>query len=189
MARFIRPSTTQSTVALWAKSVLQALVVFAIFMIALPWLANWLLPHAVPLPFWPRAVVGAGLFAGGMAVWAVCLDVLVRRGRGTPSELDAPRHVVTTGPFAVVRHPYDMGQQAVIWGEALYLSSFGVLLYVTLVTLAVCYFQVYVEEPELRERFGKQYEDYCRRVPRWLPRLDIMNGGGARGRTREPEAD
>lgn len=68
-----------------------------------------------------------------------------------------------------------MGQQAVIWGEALYLSSLGVLLYV--VTLFVYCFVVYLEEPELRERFGKQYEDYCHRVPRWLPRLDTLAGG------------
>ena len=27
------------------------------------------------------------------------------------------------------------------------------------------------EEPTLRRRFGAEYEDYCRRVPRWWPRL------------------
>jgi protein-S-isoprenylcysteine O-methyltransferase Ste14 len=29
---------------------------------------------------------------------------------------------------------------------------------------------VLLEERELRERFGAEYEDYCRRVPRYLPR-------------------
>ena len=190
MARFIvRPSTTESTVALLAKSALQAMLGFAIFVIVLPWLANWLPPSRVPLPFWPRAVVGGGLFVGGMAVWAVCLDVFSRRGRGTPFPLDAPRHLVTTGLFAVVRNPIVVGEQAVIWGEALYLSSLGVLLYATLATLGSCCIVVYAEEPELRERFGEQYEAYCRRVPRWLPRLYTLAGGGARGGTREPEAD
>jgi protein-S-isoprenylcysteine O-methyltransferase Ste14 len=28
---------------------------------------------------------------------------------------------------------------------------------------------VRVEEPELRDRFGARYEEYCRQVPRWLP--------------------
>jgi protein-S-isoprenylcysteine O-methyltransferase Ste14 len=29
---------------------------------------------------------------------------------------------------------------------------------------------VQLEEKELRDRFGKQYEDYCVRVPRFIPR-------------------
>jgi protein-S-isoprenylcysteine O-methyltransferase Ste14 len=27
-----------------------------------------------------------------------------------------------------------------------------------------------VEEPRLVRRFGREYEEYTRRVPRWLPR-------------------
>jgi protein-S-isoprenylcysteine O-methyltransferase Ste14 len=30
---------------------------------------------------------------------------------------------------------------------------------------------LYVEEPELRRRFGECYEAYCREVPRWRPTL------------------
>jgi protein-S-isoprenylcysteine O-methyltransferase Ste14 len=30
---------------------------------------------------------------------------------------------------------------------------------------------VRVEERDLRKRFGQDYDRYCRRVPRWLPRL------------------
>ena len=27
------------------------------------------------------------------------------------------------------------------------------------------------EEPGLRKRFGKEYEEYCKNVPRYIPRL------------------
>ena len=170
MARGIRPSTTQSTVALWAKSALDTLLFFALCMIVLPWLANWLLPQPVPLPFWPRALVGGVLVVTGITVWVTCLDVFSRRGRGTPFPLDAPRHLVTTGPFAVVRNPIIAAEAAVVWGIALYLSSLGVLLYAVLFSLAGHGAVVYLEEPELRQRFGEQYDAYCRRVPRWFPR-------------------
>ena len=92
--------------------------------------------------------------------------------------LDAPRHLVTSGPFARVRNPIIAGEAAVIWGEALYLSSLGVLLYAILFTLAGHRAVVSVEEPELRKRFGERYEVYCRRVPRWLPRLCTRAGRG-----------
>jgi protein-S-isoprenylcysteine O-methyltransferase Ste14 len=104
-------------------------------------------------------------------VWLWCLDVFSRRGRGTPFPLDAPSKLVTTGPFAIVRNPIMVAEVAVIWAEALYFSSVGILLYAGLVTVASHLLVLRVEEPELRQRFGADYEDYCRRVPRWLPRL------------------
>jgi hypothetical protein len=29
------------------------------------------------------------------------------------------------------------------------------------------------EEPVLRSKFGRDYEAYCRRTPRWIPRLTL----------------
>lgn len=171
--RGIRPSKTRSTPALAAKSLLNAALFFCIFMLALPAAANWLLPAALPrpLPSWVRQAGGAVLFVSGLAVWAVCLDVFSRIGRGTPFPLDAPRHLVTSGPFALCRNPIMAGELAVIWAEALYLSTWGVVAYAALASLAGHLAVVYIEEPELRERFGAQYAAYCARVPRWLPRL------------------
>lgn len=170
MARLIRPSTTRSTVALWTKSALNTVLFFAVFMIALPSLANWALPQQVPLPFFLRAIAAGILFCGGIAVWVICVDRFSRQGRGTPFPLDAPQRLVTTGPFAVVRNPIIAAEAAVVWGIAFYLSSLGVLLYAVLFMVAGHVAVVYGEEPELRARFGEEFEAYCRRVPRWLPR-------------------
>jgi protein-S-isoprenylcysteine O-methyltransferase Ste14 len=59
----------------------------------------------------------------------------------------------------------------VIWGEALYLASWGVTLYAIAISLAAHVMVRRIEEPELRERFGESFEEYCRNVPRWFPRL------------------
>jgi protein-S-isoprenylcysteine O-methyltransferase Ste14 len=168
--RGIRPSTTQGTVALAAKSLLNAALFFCIFMLALPAAANWLLPAPLPLPSWVRKAGSVVLFVSGLAVWAVCLDVFSRIGRGTPFPLDAPRHLVTTGPFALCRNPIMAGELAVIWAEALYVSTWGVVAYAALASLAGHLAVVYIEEPELRDRFGPEYAAYCADVPRWLPR-------------------
>jgi len=171
-------STTQSTAALWAKSLGASALFFGLFMVALPGGAHRLLAHPLPLPTPIRAGGGGLLFVAGLAGWLVCLDAFARRGRGTPSPSDAPRHLVTNGPFGVVRNPMIASELIVIWGEALYFASLGLFLYALLITLGAHWGVVRVEEPQLRKRFGEAYEAYCRRVPRWLPRLAAARGGG-----------
>ena len=165
----IRPSATRNTAALWAKSLLNALLFFSIFMVALPLLAQRLLPVPLPLPDLLGRTVGAALAIGGLSVWAICLDHFSRRGRGTPFPLDAPRQLVTSGPFGVIRNPIMAGELAVIWGEALFFGQLGIAAYALLATIAGHLAVTRIEEPELRERFGASYDAYCDRVPRWLP--------------------
>lgn len=164
-----QPSTTQSTVSLWAKSLIGALLFFGIVMVALPWPFHHFLPATIPLPTPLRTWGGGALFVAGLAVWIVCLDAFSRRGRGTPAPTDAPRHLVVDGLHGVIRNPLIAGELMVLWGEALYFSSLGFLGYAALITLYAQWVVVRVEEPELRERFGAAYESYCQRVPRWIP--------------------
>lgn len=171
--RFLRgrPSTTQSTPLIWAKSLLNAGLFFAVVMVALPWAAHRLLPAPLPVPAPLRTWGGGALFITGLAIWLVCLDAFSRRGRGTPLPLDAPQHLVSDGPFGVIRNPIIAAELMVIWGEALWFASAGFAGYAVLVTLVAHWIVVRVEEPELRERFGESYQAYCRKVPRWIPGL------------------
>jgi protein-S-isoprenylcysteine O-methyltransferase Ste14 len=43
--------------------------------------------------------------------------------------------------------------------------------YGVVVWLGFFAFVVLYEEPVLRGKFGKGYEEFCARVPRWIPRL------------------
>jgi len=42
---------------------------------------------------------------------------------------------------------------------------------VCVVVLGIALFVQLYEEPTLRRMFGAQYEEYCRNVPRWIPRM------------------
>jgi protein-S-isoprenylcysteine O-methyltransferase Ste14 len=181
LQRAIRPSKTRSVGALWAKSLLNAVLFFAVFMLALPWLAHWLLPVPLALPAFLRHGLAGLLFVAGIALWLACLDAFSRHGRGTPLPMDAPRDLVTSGPFAVVRNPIMLAELGVIWAVALHVASLGVVAYAGLVTTAAIAAVRRVEEPELRERFGAHYEAYCERVPRWLPRLRRRARDGGSG--------
>jgi len=167
----IRPSTTRTTRALWAKSLLNAVLFFTVFMVALPWLFYHLLPIQIFVPAFFRTWLASSCFVVGIGIWIACLDTFSRHGRGTPLPMDAPRELVTRGPFSVIRNPIMAAEVLVIWSEALYLSSLGVALYAVAVTIGAHAAVRYVEEPELRKRFGTSYEEYCRLVPRWLPRI------------------
>jgi len=68
MVSIIRPSTTRSTAALWAKSLLNAVLFFAIFMVALPWIAYRASPRPLPLAPWLKLGGGVILFVAGAGV-------------------------------------------------------------------------------------------------------------------------
>ncbi len=166
-----RPSTTESTGALWAKSLLDAVLFFSVFMAALPWAAHQLLPQMLPLPPFIRTWGGAVLFAVGVGALIACLDAFIRRGRGTPLPVEAPSRLVTDGLFGVVRNPIIVAELMIISGEAAYVASLGVILYAIAVSVGGHLIVLHIEEPELRKRFGESYEVYCQNVPRWFPKL------------------
>ena len=74
------------------------------------------------------------------------------------------------GPFQYVRNPGYVSVIALLLGQALCFGSLVLLGYAMLVALGFHAFVVLNEEPTLRRRFGAEYDAYCRRVPRWLPR-------------------
>ena len=127
-----RSSTTESTVALWAKSLVGAFLFFGIFMVALPWVPHRILSMTLPLPPLLRTLGGGALFVIGVGAWLVCLDAFSRRGRGTPAPTDAPRHLVVDGLHGVIRNPIIAAEMLVIWGEALWFSSLGFITYAVL---------------------------------------------------------
>jgi len=87
----------------------------------------------------------------------------------TDSEEQAQKALANMADF--MHHPLrlELKPAKTNWGEALYFGTVGILAYAVTVTVAAHLLVVLVEEPELRQRFGEQFDTYCRRVPRWLP--------------------
>jgi protein-S-isoprenylcysteine O-methyltransferase Ste14 len=117
------------------------------------------------------AVIGVPLIVLGLALWLWTVRLLARIGRGTLAPWDPTRRLVVEGPYSRVRNPMITAVLAVLAGEAAVFGSIGLL------ALAAAFFVVnwlyfaLVEEPGLEERFGDEYREYRRRVPRWIPRL------------------
>ncbi len=76
--------------------------------------------------------------------------------------------LVTSGPFQRSRNPMYLGMAMVLLGAALIAGSISSLLVVPAFMLLIQSRFIRGEEQMLREEFGEEFEDYCRRVRRWL---------------------
>jgi protein-S-isoprenylcysteine O-methyltransferase Ste14 len=90
----------------------------------------------------------------GFAVALRCIWDFGWTGRGTPAPVAPPQRLVV-----------------VVFGRA-NLPAIAALL---AVALGVHLFVRFYEEPTLREKFGADYEEYCRNVRRWWPRSRAWN--------------
>ena len=149
-----------------------SLFFLALVLVVLPWSCYRL---DVLRPTWHVEIgwwrlLGAGVFAAFFVAYTYCSHVLTSRGRGAYVEFDPPTQFVAEGPYRWARNPVAASVVGMVLGEAIALSSTGIgLLFLAAIPLA--HLQVVLlEEPLLRKRFGAAYEDYLRRVPRWLPR-------------------
>ena len=77
--------------------------------------------------------------------------------------------LLTEGPYSVIRHPRYVEAMLAVLAYALVASYVGTYV-LFFASIPMIYLIVILEERELRDRFGEQYEEYCRAVPRFLPR-------------------
>ncbi|NTU54639.1 MAG: isoprenylcysteine carboxylmethyltransferase family protein [Anaerolineales bacterium] len=130
---------------------------------------KWAIPQ--PVRFW-MLVIGALLYFPGMAftVWArLALGKNYFVSTGFGAQLFDDHQLVTSGPFAIVRHPMYAG---------LILASVGALLiYMTWTTISFALFAPLTlvrarrEEQALAAEFGEQWQEYCKQVPLLIPHI------------------
>jgi protein-S-isoprenylcysteine O-methyltransferase Ste14 len=92
-------------------------------------------------------------------------------GRGTPVPMDPPRELVVTGFYRYVRNPIYLGVVLIFLGHFLRFGYWSLLMYALFSFIGVHAFIVFYEEPTLRRKFGHAYEEYLKKVPRWIPRF------------------
>lgn len=125
----------------------------------------FVLPNNVLLGF----AVAAFLIGAVLAVSTVRL--FLKKGLGTPAPWAPPRKLVLEGPYLYVRNPMISGVLFMLMAEVILFMNDALSVWFFIFLLVnVIYIPVW-EEPGLLKRFGKEYEEYARNVPRWIPRL------------------
>ena len=107
------------------------------------------------------------LFAGGAAVFAWGIITLLRANTGIMLERPASA-LVARGPYRWSRNPQYVAFAAMYTGLSLASNTLWPLLLLPVVFVLLVVAVVAREERHLREQFGAAYDDYCRRVGRWL---------------------
>lgn len=109
----------------------------------------------------------------GFAIALRCVWDFGWTGRGTPAPIAPPQRLVAVGFYRVVRNPMYLGFAMgwvglwIVFGHA----DPALIIAAAAVALGIHLFVLLYEEPTLRRKFGSDYEDYCRNVPRWWPRV------------------
>ena len=131
------------------------------------WLDGAMRWKGVRVPWLGMALVALG---GWLAGW--CTLLFATRGQGSPHPLVAKtKHLVSSGPYAVVRNPMMWGVGGILSGIAFWLGSVGLWFGFALFLVFISFFVPGYEERDMERRFGEEYREYCRRVPRWWPRM------------------
>ena len=142
--------------------------IVAVLVGAAMWVVARLLP-AAPLPdqlrFTFTAVcAGFGVMVALLGVWAF------RRAKTTvnPVNPEKASSVVTSGIYGYTRNPMYLGLTSVLAGWAVWLSVPWVFFGPVAFVLYMTRFQIAPEERVMSSKFGRNYDEYRKRVRRWL---------------------
>lgn len=150
--------------------------------------------QGVAFRLWPPVGIGAPFIVGALMTnawgdpiglggwrvplgWALVLSfvvwngwALVLFGRHQTGLLpgQASQALIEEGPYRVSRNPLYVGVLALYLGLAVLAPTFWGLVLFPVAVLLIFWGAIQPEERYLRRRFGAPYDDYTRRVRRWL---------------------
>ena len=111
-----------------------------------------------------RVLFGIGIAVGVLAMYAFW------KAKTTvdPSNPEKASKLVIVSIYRVTRNPMYLGMLCILIGFGLRLGNFYTFPIVLLFIWYITTFQIKPEEEVLRQLFGEEYEEYCKKVRRWI---------------------
>ena len=113
-------------------------------------------------------VLGLALMSASVAVVAYCILLFGWVGKGTPVPGDPAKRLVSTGLYKYSRNPIYLAYVGLLLGQFLFFGQLTLLVYAAASFLGFYVAIVLIEEPVLLRRFGNEYLEFAKRVPRWI---------------------
>ena len=131
------------------------------------------------IPFWiiggklnelekPHQFVGVFLFLAGFIIMTWCIVNFAVKGQGTLSPLAPTKKLVVSGLYKFSRNPMYIGVMLILTGETLFFASYSLCVYSLIVFAGFNIFIIFNEERRLKKDFGNDYDNYCKKVRRWI---------------------
>jgi protein-S-isoprenylcysteine O-methyltransferase Ste14 len=111
-------------------------------------------------------IVGLGLMALAL-IWTAVAQMQMGKSWRIGIDAENKTELVENGLFAISRNPIFFGMRMALFGFFLTLPNALTLLAVVL-TDVLMQTQVRLEEEFLRNSHGEKYEEFCRKVRRWI---------------------
>ena len=159
------------------KSFFLGMVFVVIFFVVLPLLLIFL-NNFFNLPVYSILylnVLGFIFFDIGFILVFYFTIIHMETGRATVLPvIDKPKKFIIKGFYKYCRNPMYLADMLIFFGGFLILGHLLLLFYFLISFPIIHMFVVYIEEPELKKIFGKQYIEYTKKIPRWIPRKNTF---------------
>lgn len=119
------------------------------------------------LPMKRPIALGVSALGGIFAVASIASFIRAKTTVDPMNPVKA-KSLVTSGVNRISRNPMYLSLLLVLIAWASYLSNFVAFALIPLFIVYINRFQIIPEERALLSLFGSEYEEYCRRVRRWL---------------------
>lgn len=162
----------KSRMSVLVKALLFAALTVGCFMVLIPGLAmkfDTYIKITLPEYF---SVVGYITFVLSAILSYTSWRLFITQGKRTAFPTDPPKKLIILGLYRFVRNPMYIGNLCMIFSEALIFKSPSIFIYF-LVAFVLVHIYIIHEEKLLEKRFGTDYINYIKNVPRWIPSLKV----------------
>ena len=104
-----------------------------------------------------------------LVIW--CSLKHYKTGRTTVVPIQNAISLIDKDIYQYTRNPIYLGAIMFFLGLFFYTGYPTIFIYFLTSIPILHFYVVYIEEPECRKSLGKSYVEYCKNVPRWMPRL------------------
>jgi protein-S-isoprenylcysteine O-methyltransferase Ste14 len=152
------------------------IILYILVILLIPLITLAFLPYLFiyyNLAVWPESlgvwqIIAVLLILSGLFLIFWVSFAHARHGKSTPLLFSTPKKFVATDPYTFSRNPMYVGMLVVLVGEALLLQAPWMLAFTALIFIIFFFYVKFEEEPKMTRRFGASYQDYMKKVPRWL---------------------